>query len=220
MIYDGQRVTLYTADDKAECTPTLDLPDYDPSYPLMLLDSFEIPYLVELDGPSGKTTDVAWRRYILGFSAKENTAFTWRRTEEGTPVLFSKEHLPPSVITHAVTVESFAGTLPKSLHSTHMNVFATYSEEDANISYWECGHDFHTHRGEKLWQRAERIPIKSGLKFFQCGANGKLALGKRELEHAHGISNFAVVLLTLISLFMKKSMITTTEHATWRSGAQ
>jgi len=101
-----------------------------------------------------------------------------------------------------------------------MNVFATYSEEDANISYWECGHDFHTHRGEKLWQRAERIPIKSGLKFFQCGANGKLALGKRELEHAHGISNFAVVLLTLISLFMKKSMITTTEHATWRSGAQ
>ncbi|KAG0049588.1 regulator of (H+)-ATPase in vacuolar membrane [Gryganskiella cystojenkinii] len=176
MVYDGQRITLYTADEHAECSATLDLPDYDPAYPLMLLDSFEIPYLVELDGPSGKTTDVAWRRYVLGFSATDNTVFTWRRSDNGDPVLFSKEHLPSSVTAHAVTVESFAGTLPKSLHSTHVNVFATYSDEDANISYWECGHDFHAHKGKRLWQRAERIPTKKNLKFFQCGANGKLAL--------------------------------------------
>ncbi|KAF9966919.1 regulator of (H+)-ATPase in vacuolar membrane [Mortierella alpina] len=72
--------------------------------------------------------------------------------------------------------ESFAGTLPKSLHSTHMNVFTTYSKEQGNISYWECGHDFHAHKGDRQWQRAERIPTKDNLKFFQCGANGKLAL--------------------------------------------
>ncbi|KAF9206869.1 regulator of (H+)-ATPase in vacuolar membrane [Haplosporangium sp. Z 27] len=176
MVYDGQRVTLYRAEENAECSEMLDLPDYDPSYPLMLLDSFEIPFLVEIDGPSGKTTDVSWRRYILGFSTKDNTVFTWKRTEGGNPVLFSKEHLPPSPITHAVTVESFAGTLPKSLHSTHVNIFATYSKDRANISYWECAHDFHAHKGGRLWQRAESIPTKNGLKFFQCGANGKLAI--------------------------------------------
>ncbi|KAF9114391.1 regulator of (H+)-ATPase in vacuolar membrane [Mortierella sp. AM989] len=176
MVYDGQRVTLYTADENAECSEMLDLPDYDPNYPLMLLDSFEIPFLVDIDGPSGKTTDVSWRRYILGFSAKENTVFTWQRADGGNPVLFSKEHLPPSPITHAVTVESFAGTLPKSLHSIHVNIFATYSKDQADISYWECAHDFHKHKGGQLWQRAERIPTKDNLKFFQCGANGKLAI--------------------------------------------
>ncbi|KAF9956234.1 regulator of (H+)-ATPase in vacuolar membrane [Mortierella alpina] len=175
MVYDGKRITLYTADDNAECTETLDLPDYDPDYPLILLDSFEIPFLVELDGPSGKISDVSWRRYIMGFSTKDSTVFTWQRNE-GLPTLFSKESLPSSSITHAVTVESFAGTLPKSLHSTHMNVFATYSKEQGNISYWECGHDFHAHEGDRQWQRAERIPTKDNLKFFQCGANGKLAL--------------------------------------------
>ena len=179
MIYDGQRITLYTANENAECSETLDLPDYDPKYPLILLDSFEIPFLVEIDGPAGKTTDVSWRRYILGFSVKDNTAFTWQRTEGGRPILFSKEHLPPSPITDAVTVESFAGTLPKSLHSTHVNVFATYSKEQANISYWECGHDFHSHKGDRLWKRAGRIPTKENLKFFQCGANGKLAMGMK-----------------------------------------
>ncbi|KAF9354925.1 regulator of (H+)-ATPase in vacuolar membrane [Mortierella sp. AD094] len=176
MVYDGKRVTLYSAEENAECSERLDLPDYDPSYPLMLLDSFEIPFLIEIDGPSGKTTDVSWRRYILGFSAKENTVFTWQRTDGGNPVLFSKEHLPPSPITHAITVESFAGTLPKSLHSTHVNVFTTYSKDQANISYWECAHDFHVHKRGRLWQRAESIPTKDGLKFFQCGANGKLAI--------------------------------------------
>ncbi|KAG0202623.1 regulator of (H+)-ATPase in vacuolar membrane [Mortierella sp. GBA30] len=176
MVYDGQRVTLYTADDNSGCAETLDLPEYDPTFPLMLLDSFEIPFLVELDGPSGKTTDVSWRRYILGFSAKDNTVFTWQRIDDGSPVLFSKEKLPPSPITHAVTVESFAGTLPKSLHSTHVSVFATYSRDQANISYWECGHDFHLHKDDQLWRRAERILTKGNLKFFQCGANGKLAL--------------------------------------------
>ncbi|KAF9560394.1 regulator of (H+)-ATPase in vacuolar membrane [Mortierella alpina] len=187
MIYDGKRITLYTADENAECKETLDLPDYDPDYPLILLDSFEIPFLVELDGPSGKISDVSWRRYIMGFSAKDSTVFTWQRND-GLPVLFSKESLPSSSITHAVTVESFAGTLPKSLHSTHMNVFATYSKEQSNISYWECGHDFHAHKGDRQWQRAERIPTKDNLKFFQCGANGKLALvydsgdGKCDLE--------------------------------------
>ncbi|KAG0365800.1 regulator of (H+)-ATPase in vacuolar membrane, partial [Gamsiella multidivaricata] len=176
MVYDGQRVTLYTAQENAECTEALDLPNYDPSYPLILLDSFEIPFLIEITGPSGKTTDVSWRRYVLGFSAKENTVFTWQRTDGGRPILFSKEHLPPSPISHAIAVESFAGTLPKSLHSTHVNVFATYSKEQTNISYWECRHDFHLHKGERLWQRAERIPTKDNLKFFQCGANGKLAI--------------------------------------------
>ncbi|KAF9438201.1 regulator of (H+)-ATPase in vacuolar membrane [Entomortierella beljakovae] len=176
MVYDGERVTLYTAGENTECSEVLDLPDYDPNYPLILLDSFEIPFLIEVDGPSGKTTDVSWRRYVLGFSAKDNTAFTWQRTDGGTPVLFSKEHLPPSPITHAVTVESFAGTLPKSLHSTHVNVFATYSEDQANITYWECAYDFHDHMGDRLWQKAETIPTKRGLKFFQCGANGKLAI--------------------------------------------
>ncbi|KAG0001476.1 regulator of (H+)-ATPase in vacuolar membrane [Entomortierella chlamydospora] len=176
MVYDGKRVTLYSAEENAKCSEVLDLPDYDPNYPLILLDSFEIPFLIEIDGPSGKTTDVSWRRYILGFSAKENTAFTWQRTDGGNPVLFSKEHLPPSPITHAITVESFAGTLPKSLHSTHVNVFATYSKDQANISYWECAHDFHAHKGNRLWQRAESISTKDGLKFFQCGANGKLAI--------------------------------------------
>ncbi|KAG0265351.1 regulator of (H+)-ATPase in vacuolar membrane [Mortierella polycephala] len=176
MVYDGTRISLYTADDNAECSATLDLPDYDSDYPLMLLDSFEIPFLINVDGPSGKTTDVSWRRYILGFSAKDNTVFTWRRAESGHPILFSKERLPRSSVSHAVTVESFAGTLPKSLHSTHVNIFATYSKEQANISYWECAHNFHTHKGDRLWQRAERIPTKDNLKFFQCGANGKLAL--------------------------------------------
>ncbi|KAF9585501.1 regulator of (H+)-ATPase in vacuolar membrane [Lunasporangiospora selenospora] len=176
MVYDGQRITLYTAETDARCTETLDLPDYDPAYPLILLDSFEIPYLIELDGPNGKTTDVSWHRYILGFSTHENTVFTWKRTEGGNPLLFSKEKLPPSAIKSAVNVESFAGTLPKSLHSTHTNVFATYSEEQANISYWECANDFYKHENDVLWQRAERIPTKSGLKVFQCGANGKLAL--------------------------------------------
>ncbi|KAF9934084.1 regulator of (H+)-ATPase in vacuolar membrane [Mortierella alpina] len=175
MVYDGKRITLYTADANAECTETLDLPDYDPDYPLILLDSFEIPFLVELDGPSGKISDVSWRRYIMGFSTKDSTVFTWQRSE-GLPILFSKESLPSSSISHAVTVESFAGTLPKSLHSTHMNVFATYSKAQSNISYWECGHDFHAHKGDRQWQRAERIPTKDNLKFFQCGANGKLAL--------------------------------------------
>ncbi|KAI1317690.1 regulator of (H+)-ATPase in vacuolar membrane [Mortierella claussenii] len=176
MVYDGERITLYTADEKAECSEMLDLPDYDPSYPLILLDSFEIPFLVDIGGPSGKTTDVSWRRYILGFSAKDNTAFTWQRTEGGQPILFSKEHLPLSSTERAVTVESFAGTLPKSLHSTHVNVFATYSKEQANISYWKCAQDFHLHKGGRLWQRAERIPTQDNLKFFQCGANGKLAM--------------------------------------------
>ncbi|CAO3569226.1 unnamed protein product [Mortierella alpina] len=175
MVYDGKRITLYTADDNAECTETLDLPDYDPDYPLILLDSFEIPFLVELVGPSGKTSDVSWRRYIMGFSSKDSTVFTWQRND-GIPTLLSKESLSTSSITHAVTVESFAGTLPKSLHSTHMNVFATYSKEQGNISYWECGHNFHAHKGDRQWQRAERIPTKENLKFFQCGANGKLAL--------------------------------------------
>ncbi|KAF9182064.1 regulator of (H+)-ATPase in vacuolar membrane [Haplosporangium sp. Z 11] len=176
MVYDGTRISLYTADDNAKCSALLDLPDYDSDYPLMLLDSFEIPFLINVNGPSGKTTDVSWRRYILGFSAKDNTVFTWRRTEEGHPILFSKEQLPRSPVSHAVTVESFAGTLPKSLHSAHVNVFATYSKEQANISYWECAHNFHAHKGDRLWQRAERIPTKDNLKFFQCGANGKLAL--------------------------------------------
>ncbi|KAI8603070.1 RAVE protein 1 C terminal-domain-containing protein [Dissophora ornata] len=189
MIYDGQRITLYTANENAECSETLDLPDYDPEYPLILLDSFEIPFLVEIDGPSGMTTDVSWRRYILGFSAKDNTAFTWQRTEGGRPILFSKEHLPPSPVTDAVTVESFAGTLPKSLHSTHVNVFATYSKEQANISYWECGHDFHSHEGDRLWKRAGRIPTKENLKFFQCGANGKLAM---VYENSDGTSDLEV----------------------------
>lgn len=179
MVYDGQQITLYTADHDAQCSRTLDLPDYDPNFPLTLLDSFEIPYLITVDGTAGKTTDVAWRRFILGFSPKNNTVFTWQRDESkgGAPILFSKENLPPFETTHAVTVESFAGTLPKSLHSTHVNVFATYSKAQANISYWECGHDFHNHHGERIWQRAERIPTKENLKFFQCGANGKLALG-------------------------------------------
>ncbi|KFH65977.1 hypothetical protein MVEG_08079 [Podila verticillata NRRL 6337] len=178
MVYDGQQITLYTASHDAQCSRTLDLPDYDPNFPLTLLDSFEIPYLVTVDGTAGKTTDVSWRRFILGFSPKDNTVFTWQRDESkgGAPILFSKENLPPFETTHAVTVESFAGTLPKSLHSTHVNVFATYSKAQANISYWECGHDFHNHRGERIWQRAERIPTKENLKFFQCGANGKLAL--------------------------------------------
>ncbi|KAG0089757.1 regulator of (H+)-ATPase in vacuolar membrane, partial [Podila epicladia] len=178
MVYDGQQITLYTADHDAQCTRTLDLPDYDPNFPLTLLDSFEIPYLITVDGTAGKTTDVAWRRFILGFSPKDNTVFTWQREESkgGTPILFSKENLPPFETTHAVTVESFAGTLPKSLHSTHVNVFATYSKAQSNISYWECGHDFHNHQGERIWQRAERIPTKENLKLFQCGANGKLAL--------------------------------------------
>ncbi|KAF9322115.1 regulator of (H+)-ATPase in vacuolar membrane [Podila horticola] len=178
MVYDGQQITLYTADHDAQCSRTLDLPDYDPNFPLTLLDSFEIPYLITVDGTAGKTTDVAWRRFILGFSPKNNTVFTWQRDESkgGAPILFSKENLPPFETTHAVTVESFAGTLPKSLHSTHVNVFATYSKAQANISYWECGHDFHNHHGERIWQRAERIPTKENLKFFQCGANGKLAL--------------------------------------------
>ncbi|KAG0030111.1 regulator of (H+)-ATPase in vacuolar membrane [Podila clonocystis] len=178
MIYDGQHITLYTANHDAQCSRTLDLPDYDPNFPLTLLDSFEIPYLITVDGTAGKTTDVAWRRFILGFSPKDNTVFTWKRdgSKGGVPILFSKENLPPFETTHAVTVESFAGTLPKSLHSTHVNVFATYSKAQANISYWECGHDFHNHPGEGIWQRAERIPTKDNLKFFQCGANGKLAL--------------------------------------------
>ncbi|KAF9420312.1 regulator of (H+)-ATPase in vacuolar membrane [Podila epigama] len=178
MVYDGQSISLYTADSSANCSRTLDLPDYDPSFPLILLDSFEIPYLVTVDGTNGKTTDVSWRRFILGFSPKDNTVFTWQRDESkgGAPILFSKESLPPFETDHAVTVESFAGTLPKSLHSTHVNVFATYSKTQANISYWECGNDFHLHKGERVWQRAERIPTKDNLKFFQCGANGKLAL--------------------------------------------
>ncbi|KAF9916958.1 regulator of (H+)-ATPase in vacuolar membrane [Lobosporangium transversale] len=176
MVYDGQRITLYTADESAYCSEIVDLPDYDPNYPLILLDSFEIPYLIEVAGSSGKTTDVAWRRYILGFSTTDNTVFTWQRTDGGNPILFSKEHLPPSRTEHAVTVESFAGTLPKSLHSTHVNVFATYSKDQANISYWECANDFHLHKGGRVWQRAERIPTKQNLEFFQCGANGKLAL--------------------------------------------
>lgn len=179
MVYDGQRVTLYTANESAECSETLDLPDYDPNYPLILLDSFEIPFLVEVDGPSGNTTDVSWRRYILGFSAKDNTVFTWQRTDSGCPILFSKEHLPPSPITHAVTVDSYAGTLPKSLHSTHVNVFATYSKDESNISYWNCRNDFHTHKNHRLWQRAESISTKDDLKLFQCGANGKLAIGMK-----------------------------------------
>ncbi|KAF9106062.1 hypothetical protein BGX29_010629 [Mortierella sp. GBA35] len=113
MVYDGARITLYTAEDNATCTAILDLPDYDPEFPLILLDSFEIPFLVEEVSPSGKkTTNVSWRRYILGFSTKNNTVFTWQRTDDGHPVLFSKENLPPSTIKHAVTVESFAGTLP------------------------------------------------------------------------------------------------------------
>ncbi|KAI8350525.1 RAVE protein 1 C terminal-domain-containing protein [Mortierella sp. GBAus27b] len=176
MVYDGQRITLYTSNESAECTETLDLPDYDPSYPLILLDSFEIPFLIDVEGPSGKTTDVSWRRYILGLSAKDNTVFTWQRTDNGRPTLFSKEHLPPSPITHAVTVESYAGTLPKSLHSTHVNVFATYSKEESNISYWRCRNDFHAHKNRRIWQRAESIPTKGSLKLFECGANGKLAL--------------------------------------------
>ncbi|KAK3842238.1 MAG: RAVE protein 1 C terminal-domain-containing protein [Linnemannia gamsii] len=177
MVYDGSRITLYTAEENAECTATLDLPDYEPEFPLTLLDSFEIPFLVEEVGQSGKkTTNVSWRRYIVGFSTKNNTVFTWQRTDDGRPILFSKETLPPSTITHAVTVESFAGTLPKSLHSTHMSVFATYSEERANISYWECAHDFHLHAGDHVWRKAESIPTKDNLQLFQCGANGKLAL--------------------------------------------
>ncbi|KAG0254499.1 regulator of (H+)-ATPase in vacuolar membrane, partial [Actinomortierella ambigua] len=192
MVYDGQRVTLYTARDDAYCDEVLDLPDYDPDYPLTLLDSFEIPYLVEIQGRTGKTTDVAWRRYILGFSTKNNTVFTWRRNDDDSlPTLFSKECLPPQVIDRAVNVESFAGTLPRSLHSTHVNVFATYSKAESNISYWQCGRDFHTHpagEGASIWQRAERITTGDNLLFFQCGANGKLALvyenpdGKYELE--------------------------------------
>ncbi|KAF9213257.1 regulator of (H+)-ATPase in vacuolar membrane [Podila verticillata] len=151
MVYDGQQITLYTASHDAQCSRTLDLPDYDPNFPLTLLDSFEIPYLVTVDGTAGKTTDVSWRRFILGFSPKDNTVFTWQRDESkgGAPILFSKENLPPFETTHAA---------------------------QANISYWECGHDFHNHRGERIWQRAERIPTKENLKFFQCGANGKLAL--------------------------------------------
>ncbi|KAG0315086.1 regulator of (H+)-ATPase in vacuolar membrane [Linnemannia gamsii] len=177
MVYDGSRITLYTAEESAECTAILDLPDYENEFPLMLLDSFEIPFLVEEIGQSGKkTTNVSWRRYILGFSAKDNTVFTWQRTDDGKPILFSKEHLPPSTIKHAVTVESFAGTLPKSLHSTHMSVFATHSEDQGNISYWECAHDFHLHPGGRVWRKAESIPVKENLRFFQCGANGKLAL--------------------------------------------
>ncbi|KAG0330063.1 regulator of (H+)-ATPase in vacuolar membrane [Dissophora globulifera] len=176
MVYDGNRITLYNANESAECSETLDLPDYDPDYPLILLDSFEIPFLVQIDGPAGKTTDVSWKRYILGFSAKDNTVFTWMRSEGGLPVLFSKEHLPPSSITHAVTVESFAGTLPKSLHSTHVNVFATYSKDQANISYWQCGNDLHAHKGGQLWRKAEHLPTKDNLKRFECGANGKLAM--------------------------------------------
>ncbi|KAF9350624.1 regulator of (H+)-ATPase in vacuolar membrane, partial [Mortierella sp. NVP85] len=182
MVYDGQRITLYTANESSECLEVLDLPDYDPSYPLILLDSFEIPYLIEVDGPSGKTTDVSWRRYILGFSPEANTVFTWQRTDSGHPTLFSKEHLPPSPITHAVTVESYAGTLPKSLHSTHVNVFATYSKEESNISYWNCGNDFHAHKHNRLWQRAESIPIKDNMKLFQCGANGKLAIAYENMD--------------------------------------
>lgn len=178
MVYDGSRITLYTAEESAECTAILDLPDYENEFPLMLLDSFEIPFSVEEIGQSGKkTTNVSWRRYILGFSTKDNTVFTWQRTDDGKPILFSKEHLPPSTIKHAVTVESFAGTLPKSLHSTHMSVFATHSEDQGNISYWECAHDFHLHPGGRVWRKAESIPIKENLQFFQCGANGKLALG-------------------------------------------
>ncbi|KAG0303627.1 regulator of (H+)-ATPase in vacuolar membrane [Dissophora globulifera] len=176
MVYDGNRITLYNANESAECSETLDLPDYDPDYPLILLDSFEIPFLVQIDGPAGKTTDVSWKRYILGFSAKDNTVFTWMRSEGGLPVLFSKEHLPPSSVTHAVTVESFAGTLPKSLHSTHVNVFATYSKDQANISYWQCGNDLHAHKGGQLWRKAEHLPTKDNLKRFECGANGKLAM--------------------------------------------
>ncbi|KAG0233631.1 regulator of (H+)-ATPase in vacuolar membrane [Actinomortierella wolfii] len=190
MVYDGERVTLYTAGENANCNVVLDLPDYDPQYPLTLLDSFEIPYLVEVEGRSGKTTDVAWRRYILGFSTKDNTVFTWRRNDDNSlPTLFSKENLPPQATDRAVTVESFAGTLPRSLHSTHLNVFATYSKSESNISYWECGRDFHTHPGrDSVWQRAERITTRDNLILFQCGANGKLALvyenpnGKYELE--------------------------------------
>ncbi|KAF9550360.1 regulator of (H+)-ATPase in vacuolar membrane [Mortierella hygrophila] len=178
MVYDGLRITLYTAEANAECTAILDLPDYEPEFPLILLDSFEIPFLVKEIGQSGKkTTNVSWRRYILGFSAKNNTVFTWQRTDDGKPVLFSKESLPLSVIKQAVTVESFAGTLPKSLHSTHMSVFATHSEDPDSISYWECAHDFHLHPGEHVWRKAESIPIKKNLQLFQCGANGKLALG-------------------------------------------
>ncbi|KAF9136164.1 regulator of (H+)-ATPase in vacuolar membrane [Mortierella sp. 14UC] len=177
MVYDGSRITLYTAEENAECTATLDLPEYEPEFPLTLLDSFEIPFLVEEVGQSGKkTTNVSWRRYIVGFSTKNNTVFTWQRTDDGHPILFSKETLPPSAITHAVTVESFAGTLPKSLHSTHMSVFATYSMEQANISYWECAHDFHLHPDDRVWRKAESIPTKDNLHLFQCGANGKLAL--------------------------------------------
>ncbi|KAF9908205.1 regulator of (H+)-ATPase in vacuolar membrane [Linnemannia zychae] len=109
MVYDGSRITLYTAEETTECTATLDLPDYEPEYPLTLLDSFEIPYLIEEVGQSGKkTTNVSWRRYIVGFSTENNTVFTWQRTDDGHPILFSKETLPPSAITHAVTVESFA----------------------------------------------------------------------------------------------------------------
>ncbi|KAF9963358.1 regulator of (H+)-ATPase in vacuolar membrane [Modicella reniformis] len=176
MVYDGQRITLYTANKDRECSETLDLPDYDPSYPLILLNSFEIPFLIEVDGPSGKTTDVSWRRYILGLSAKDSTVFTWLRADRGHPILFSKEHLPSSPITQAVTVESYAGTLPKSLHSTHVSIFATYSKEQSNISYWSCRNDFHAHKDHRLWRRAECIPTKDNLKRFQCGANGKLAL--------------------------------------------
>ncbi|KAG0341180.1 regulator of (H+)-ATPase in vacuolar membrane [Podila humilis] len=191
MVYDGQKISLYTADSNAQCSRTLDLPDYDSNFPLTLLDSFEIPHLVTVEGNTGKTTDVAWRRFILGFSPKNNTVFTWQRDESnrGAPILFSKESLPPFETTHAVTVESFAGTLPKSLHSTHVNVFATYSQSQANISYWECGHDFHAHRGEPIWQRAERIPTRPNLKFFQCGANGKLAL---VYEHKNGTCDLEI----------------------------
>ncbi|KAF9931631.1 regulator of (H+)-ATPase in vacuolar membrane [Linnemannia zychae] len=177
MVYDGTRITLYTAEKNAECTPALDLPDYKPEFPLDLLDSFEIPYLIEETGPSGKkTTNVSWRRYVVGFSSKENTVFTWQRAEDGRPILFSMESLPPSRIKHAVTVESFAGTLPKSLHSTHQSVFATYSEDEANISYWECAYNFHLHPEDHVWRKAASIPTGDKLQLFQCGANGKLAL--------------------------------------------
>ncbi|KAG0029994.1 regulator of (H+)-ATPase in vacuolar membrane [Podila clonocystis] len=103
MVYDGQQITLYTANHDAQCSRTLDLPDYDPNFPLTLLDSFEIPYLITVDGTSGKTTDVAWRRFILGFSPKDNTVFTWKRdgSKGGAPILFSKESLPPFETTHA-----------------------------------------------------------------------------------------------------------------------